>query len=248
MKTKIKLLIADSNRELLMQMKSFFDGKGDIELIAAASDGLDASEKIRRFSPDVVLMDIVLPQLDGIGLLKAIRSFDMSRGFAFSTYAVPLIIGEIRRFLRDDGLLKVSRIQKRLGAVIMHEREKYISENGNEPRLEDLAKAVGVTLEEAALALDSASPVRSLSEVIGDDDFSLEDVIPSSDDALGKMIENVALCETINKLPPLWRQIITLRYFRDYSQQQTADALGLTQVKISREEKKIFSSLRAELV
>lgn len=189
-----------------------------------------------------------LVQIGSIGLLKAIRSFDLSRGFAFSTYAVPLIIGEIRRFLRDDGLLKVSRVQKRLGATIMHEREKYISENGVEPHLEDIAKLVGITVEEAAAALDSTSPIRSLSEVIGDDDFSLEDVIPSSDDSLGKMVENMALCETINKLPPLWRQIITLRYFKDYSQQQTADALGLTQVKISREEKKIFSSLRAQLV
>jgi RNA polymerase sigma factor (sigma-70 family) len=132
--------------------------------------------------------------------------------------------------------------------MIMHEREKYISENGVEPRLEYLAQKVGVTVEEAASALDSTSPVRSLSEVIGEDDFSLEDVIPSSDDALGRMIESVALGETICKLPPLWRQIITLRYFEEYSQQQTADALGLTQVKISREEKKIFSTLRAELV
>ena len=189
-----------------------------------------------------------LVQIGSIGLLKAIRSFDLSRGFAFSTYAVPLIIGEIRRFLRDDGAIKVSRVQKRLGAMIMHEREKYISENGVEPRLEYLAQKVGVTVEEAASALDSTSPVRSLSEVIGEDDFSLEDVIPSSDDALGRMIESVALGETICKLPPLWRQIITLRYFEEYSQQQTADALGLTQVKISREEKKIFNTLRAELV
>ncbi len=188
-----------------------------------------------------------LVQIGSIGLLKAIRSFDLSRGFAFSTYAVPLIIGEIRRFLRDDGVIKVSRIQKRLGATLMHEREKYIAENGVEPRFEYLAKTVGVTVEEAVSALDSTSPVRSLSEVIGDDDFSLEDVIPSNDDTLGRMIENVALGETISKLPPLWRQIITLRYFKEYSQQQTADALGLTQVKISREEKKIFTTLRGQL-
>ena len=188
-----------------------------------------------------------LVQIGSIGLLKAIRSFDLSRGFAFSTYAVPLIIGEIRRFLRDDGMIKVSRGQKRLGAVIMHEREKYISENGVEPRIEHLARVAGVTTEEAAVALDSTSPVRSLSEIIGEDDFSLEDVIPSSDDSLGKMIESIALGETIGRLPPLWRQIITLRYFREYSQQQTADALGLTQVKISREEKKIFTTLREQL-
>jgi RNA polymerase sporulation-specific sigma factor len=189
-----------------------------------------------------------LVQIGSIGLLKAVRSFDLSRGFAFSTYAVPLIIGEIRRFLRDDGVIKVSRIQKRTGAALMHEREKYISEHGTEPQLAELAEAVGVTVEEAASALDSASPVRSLSEVIGDDDFSLEDVIPSGDDTLGKMLEKIALKESIGTLPPLWRKILMLRYYREYSQQQTADALGLTQVKISREEKKIFAELRKALV
>ena len=188
-----------------------------------------------------------LVQIGSIGLLKAIRSFDLSRGNAFSTYAVPLIIGEIRRFLRDDGSVKVSRTKKRMGASLMHEREKYIAEHGAEPRLEELASRLGISPEEAADAIDSTSAVRSLSEVIGDDDFALEDVIPSSDDTLGRMIEKIALSETINSLPPLWRQIITLRYFKDYSQQQTADALGLTQVKISREEKKIFSVLRSSL-
>lgn len=188
-----------------------------------------------------------LVQIGSIGLLKAIRSFDMSRGNAFSTYAVPLIIGEIRRFLRDDGEIKVSRIIKKLGGILMHEREKYISENGYEPRLEELAERAGVSVEEAARALDSASPVRSLSETIGDDDFSLEDIIPSNDDNLGKMLEKVALSETIRTLPPLWRQIIMFRYYKDFSQQQTADALGLTQVKISREEKKIMNVLRESL-
>lgn len=188
-----------------------------------------------------------LVQIGSIGLLKAIRSFDLSRGFAFSTYAVPLIIGEIRRFLRDDGTIKVSRTQKRTGAVLMHERERYIAEHGTEPRLEELARAVGISVEEAATALDSTSPVRSLSETIGEDDFSLEDVIPSTDDALGKMLERIALAETIETLPSLWRKIILLRYYRDYSQQQTAEALGLTQVKVSREEKKIFTELRRAL-
>ena len=188
-----------------------------------------------------------LVQIGSIGLLKAIRSFDLSRGFAFSTYAVPLIIGEIRRFLRDDGVIKVSRIQKRTGAALMHAREEYIAVHGEEPRLDELAQMVGISPEEAAAALDSTSPVRSLSEVIGEDDFSLEDVLPSTDDTLGRMLEKVALQETIRTLPPLWRKIILLRYYRDYSQQQTADALGLTQVKISREEKKIFSELRHAL-
>ncbi len=188
-----------------------------------------------------------LVQIGTIGMIKAIRSFDLSRGNAFSTYAVPLIIGEIRRFLRDDGIVKVSRIQKRTGAALMHARERYLAEHGVEPRLEEIAQAVGISPEEAATALDSTSPVRSLSEAIGDDDFALEDVIPSQDDELGRMLEKIALREIIDTLPPLWKKILLLRYYRDYSQQQTADALGLTQVKISREEKKIFTKLRENL-
>ncbi len=188
-----------------------------------------------------------LIQIGSIGLLKAIRSFDPGRGFAFSTYAVPLIIGEIRRFLRDDGAVKVSRGLKRTGALLMKEREKVLAERGEEPRLAELADRLHITPEEAAAALDAASPVRSLTEAIGEDDFSLEDVIPDGEDGIGKMIERLALSETVGQLPPLWRQIVTLRYFREYSQQQTADALGLTQVKISREEKKIFAELRRML-
>ena len=188
-----------------------------------------------------------LCQLGSIGLLKAIRSFDVTRGFAFSTYAVPLILGEIRRFLRDDGAVKVSRAIRKTGALLMREREAYIAEHGEEPRLAELAERTGIPPEEAAMALDAAAPVRSLTEAIGEDDFSLEDVIPAEDDEIGRMVEKVALSETIRTLPPLWRRILSLRYFRDYSQQQTADALGLTQVKVSREEKKIFAELRSRL-
>jgi len=188
-----------------------------------------------------------LVQLGSIGMLKAIRSFDADRGCAFSTYAVPLIVGEIRKFLRDDGPVKVSRAQKRLGAQLLHEREVYIRENCTEPHIDELAAAVGVTPAEAAAAMESSSPVHSFSEIIAGDDMCLENVIPSSDDSLGKTTEYIALAESIRTLDPLWRQIVTLRYFKDYSQQQTADALGLSQVKVSREEKKIFEHLRREL-
>lgn len=188
-----------------------------------------------------------LVQIGSIGMLKAIRSFDLDRGNAFSTYAVPLIIGEIRRFLRDDGIIKISRTQKRIGAMLMKERELYITKYGTEPRLEELALSVGITLEEAAIAMDAATPVHSLSEVIGDEDYTLENILPSSEDTLGRMLEHIALEEVLTTLPLLWRRIILLRYYREYSQQQTADALGLSQVKISREEKKIFAKLREAL-
>lgn len=234
----------DNNIELLKRLADG-DQTAEVRLIEQNS-GLVTGIAHRFRGRGVDFEDLV--QIGNIGMIKAIRSFDLSRGNAFSTYAVPLIIGEIRRFLRDDGPVKISRVQKKLGASLMYAKEKYITENGVEPHLNELAAIVGVSPEEAAAALDSTSPVRSLSEQLGDEDFELEDVIPSNDDELGRMLEKIAVREIIDSLPPLWKKIILLRYYRDYSQQQTADALGLTQVKISREEKKIFKKLREELV
>ena len=235
---------AAETRELLERYAR--EGGEDTEArLVELNLGLAASVAMRFRGRGADQEDLV--QIGSIGLLKAIRSFDPARGFAFSTYAVPLIIGEIRRFLRDDGPLKVSRGLKRTGALLMKERERCLAENGEEPRMDELAKRLGITPQEAASALEAASPVRSLTESIGDDDFALEDVIPDREDGIGKLLEQLALSETIGQLPPLWRQIIALRYFREWSQQKTADALGLTQVKISREEKKIFAELRRML-
>jgi len=182
-------------------------------------------------------------------MFKAIKSFDINKGTAFSTYAVPLIIGEIRRFIRDDGLIKVSRIYKQQGAHLMREREKYINEYGCEPKIDELAKRCNLTVEEAAVAIDASSPVNSLSASLNGEEegFSLENIISDDKDEIDKRIERIALTQAISSLPPLWRKIVILRYLKDYSQQKTALALGLTQVKISREEKKIFEVLRKEL-
>lgn len=190
-----------------------------------------------------------LVQIGSIGMLKAIRSFDPSRGTAFSTYAVPLIIGEIRRFLRDDGLIKVGRRQKQLGASVLHARETFMAEQGREPHLEELAEILQTSVSEIAAALDALSPVHSISQALGDeeDGFSLEKLLPA-EDLIEQRIDRIALRESIAGLPPLWKKIVFLRFFRELSQQQVADQLGLTQVKISREEKKIFAALRAELM
>lgn len=234
--------ICAENRKLLEQYS-----KGDesaVEKLMKLNMGL-VSGIAARFRGRGVENDDLF-QIGSIGMLKAIRSFDLGRGTAFSTYAVPLIMGEIRKYLRDDGLIKVSRIQKKAGALLLKEREKIISESSREPGIEELAERCGMTVEEAALALESASPVHSLSEPVTED-MTLENVIPSSDDDICRAVDRVALAEAIGKLCPLWRKIIVLRYFRDYSQQMTADALGLSQVKISREEKKIFEAMRKEL-
>jgi len=233
----------DENRADLLR---YSEGDTSAEAILMERNAPLVSGLAYRFRGRGVDMEDLI-QIGSIGMLKAIRSFDLTRGTAFSTYAVPLIVGEIRRFLRDDGMIKVSRNQKRMGAVLMREREKYMSEHGIEPHIGTLAELVGISVEDAAVALDASLPVHSLSETIGDEDYTLENVIPASEDTLGKMLEHIALEEIMEKLPPLWRKILLLRYYREYSQQQTADALGLTQVKISREEKKIFARLRKEL-
>lgn len=185
-----------------------------------------------------------LIQIGTIGMIKAIRSFDPSFNTTFSTYAVPLIIGEIRRFLRDDGLIKISRITKKQNAVILSERERFLQKNGREPTIDELVKNCNIPYDELVFALGSGTPCHSLSDSVGDDGAELEDILPSSENEIELLTDRLALKDAISSLPPQQRRIIILRYFHDLSQQQTADLLGLSQVKISREEKKIFEYLR----
>lgn len=188
-----------------------------------------------------------LLQIGAIGLLRAARTFDISRNTAFSTYAVPLIIGEIRRYLRDDGTVKVSRTLKKNAAIIMHENEQIFKETGELPTLACLAERCRMTIEEVSEALEAASPIQSFSDELGGDgELCLGDIIPAAD-TIAPTLELIALRESLASLPPLWRKIVMLRYYRELSQKETANLLGLTQVKISREEKKIFAALREKL-
>ncbi len=191
-----------------------------------------------------------LVQIGSIGMLKAIRSFESERGTAFSTYAVPLIVGEIRRHLRDDGPIKVSRIYRRRGVTLMHEKNKIQTEEGREPGIVELAERCGMTVEEAAVSLDALSPVASLSDfVYGEDTVTLEGVLPDEESEREgeRLCDRIALSQSINRMPALWRQIVMLRYYQDKTQQEVAGLLGLTQVKVSREEKKILAFLKGEL-
>lgn len=208
--------------------------------------GLVKSIAVRFIGRGTDLEDLI--QMGNLGLLKAIRTFDTARGCMFSTYAVPLIFGEIRRFLRDDGPIKVSRVQKRLGAALAAERERLAAEGKEDAPLSLVAAAVGVTPEEAAAALDAMCPPRSLNEPVASDENggTLENLI-SDEDEPERTFEKIALSAAIDKLPTLRRKIILLRYYRDLSQDETAKALGLSQVKVSREEKKILAFLREEL-
>ena len=185
-----------------------------------------------------------LIEIGTIGLVKAINTFDFSRECAFSTYAVPLIFGEIRRFLRDDGIIKVSREAKRLSALLVAERERRLN-TGEAVGIEAIAAAVGVSREDAALALFSQSPIRSLDEAAYDDDegATLGQTVFDEDEPR-REFDRIALRMAIERLPTVAQRIILLRYYKDLSQEETARALGLTHVKISREEKKILAVLK----
>ena len=241
-----QLSVYERNTELLERLR-----EGDSAAEAALLEenmGLVRSI-VRRFLDRGTEYEDLM-QIGSIGMLKAIRSFSLERGTAFSTYAVPLIIGEIRRHLRDDGPVKVSRIYKRQGLNLMHEKNRIAMEEGRDAGIAELAARCGITVEEAAISLDAMSPVTSLSDfVYGEDSVTYEGVIPDeeSEMEMERICDRIALSQSIDRLPPVWRQIILLRYFRGFTQQATAERLGLTQVKVSREEKKILALLRKEL-
>jgi len=234
------------NKELI-ELAQAGDEKATEELIKS-NTGLVRSIAVRFRDRGLEYDDLM--QIGTIGMLKAIRSFDLDRGTVFSTYAVPLIIGEIRRYLRDDGIIKVSRSYKKLGVQLLRAKNDIMTNEGREPHIDELAKICGVSVSEAAVALDSITPISFLSDnVYGEEGTSLESTIADDDSAndMERLCENIALSQAISKMQPLWRKIVLLRYYRDYTQQQTAEVLGLSQVKISREEKKIFAFLRGEL-
>lgn len=241
----------EANRELIMLSRG-----ADPEVAAMADEellelnkGLVRSIAMRFRERGMELDDLM--QIGTIGLIKAIRSFDLERGTCFSTYAVPMIFGEIRRALRDEGPIKVGRYYKKLGIELMRARNVILNNEGREPHIRELAEAVGVSPEEAAAALDAMVPPSSLSDMVyGEEDgTALEDVLADTDslDENKAFFDRLALREAISKMPEQWQRIVLLRYFRNKTQQQVADALGLSQVKVSREEKKIVAFLQNEM-
>lgn len=209
--------------------------------------GLCKSIALRFRDRGVEYEDLV--QIAAIGMIKAIRSFDFSYNTAFSTYAVPLIIGEIRRFLRDDGIIKVSRSVKHLGANAMRKKEEFLRQNGREPKINELSEMCSVSSEELVYALDACCPVRSIYEPVGGDEdgICICDLLSENDDGIGKMTDKIALSQAISELPERQRQLIYLRYVKEMSQENVGRILGMTQVKVSREEKKIIEALRKAL-
>ena len=180
-----------------------------------------------------------------VGLIKAVEGFDSSRGLKFSTYAVPVILGEMKRLFRDGGTVKVSRSLKELSMKAVRERERLGAVLGREPDISELAKALGVDPAQAADALSASLPPLSLTA--GDDDGGGQIDLPveSPEEMLS---DKLALRELMDALPPKDRKLLLLRYFKGKTQTETARELDMTQVQVSRREKKLLLALREQLL
>ena len=187
-----------------------------------------------------------LYQLGCLGFLKAIDGYDPAYGTQFSTYAVPKIAGEIRRFLRDDGAIKVSRTIKEQAAQLRNLRNQLTLELGREPHLSEIAQASGLTVQEIAVIDTAMLPADSLQRPAGEDGCSLEQLLPG--EAIEeKIIESVALGDAISQLEPRQQAVIRMRYFRGMTQDKTAAVMGISQVQVSRLERRALGRLKETL-
>lgn len=186
-----------------------------------------------------------LYQLGCLGFLKAVRGFDPSLGYQFSTYAVPKISGEIRRFLRDDGAVKVSRSMREQGGAVRRCREELQITLGREPTLSELSEELGMTAEEIAAVESANAPISSLQAELGEG-LTLEETL-GDDGAEEQTLEKIALHVAMSELSEREQQIIQLRYFRGLTQAQTAKILSVSQVQISRVERRAIERLREKM-
>ena len=184
-----------------------------------------------------------LYQLGCLGFLKAIEGFDPEFGTQFSTYAVPKISGEIRRFLRDDGTLKVSRSLKEQSASIKSARSKLTVLLGREPTIQELSRQTGFSPEEIAIAETATAATESIQQEAGEDGFCLENILTDTESE-EKMVEKIALRQAVEKLPERERLVIQLRYYHSLTQQRVAKVMDVSQVQVSRIEKKALEKIR----
>lgn len=225
------------------------------ELLAKAKNGDETASEalinensgliwavVRRFMGRGVEPDD-LYQLGCLGFLKAIEGFDTQYGTQFSTYAVPKIAGEIRRFLRDDGAVKVSRSIKEQAATIKSVRNHLTSALGREPTIQEISRQTGFTPEEIAMAETATAATESIQRETGDEGFTLENILTDTESE-ERMVEKIALRQAIEGLPERERTVIQLRYFHGLTQQRVAKVLSVSQVQVSRIEKKALALLR----
>lgn len=190
-------------------------------------------------------------QIGCIGLMKAVDKFDLAFDVKFSTYAVPMISGEIKRFLRDDGMVKVSRSLKENGWKITRAREQFQHEHGREPTLEEIAKVTGLSTEEVVMAMDAGAEVESIYKSVYQSDGNeiyLVDQIAGKNNEREKLLNHMLLKQLLSELEGEERELIRLRYFQGKTQTEVAGRLGISQVQVSRLEKKILLKMRKQVL
>lgn len=233
------------NDDILTGIRLAQQGDRDVAgRLIEENSGLIWSVARRFFGRGVDADDLY--QLGCVGFLKAIEGFDESFGTKFSTYAVPKISGEIRRFLRDDGAIKVSRGIKEQAAQIHAARVALEQRIGREPTISELAHETGMSPEDIAFAETATGPAESLQRESGEDGFTLELVLGDFN-AEEKMVEHVALRAAIEKLPERERQVVALRYYHGMTQQSCAKVMHVSQVQVSRLERRAVDMLREKL-
>ncbi|WP_330671433.1 RNA polymerase sporulation sigma factor SigF [Anaeromicrobium sp.] len=237
-----------------------FDHETTLELIREAQQGSEEAKSalvsnnlglvrsvIKRFNNRGYDKDD-LYQLGCIGLVKAIEKFDFNYNVRFSTYAVPMIIGEIKRFLRDDGMIKVSRSMKQTAAKVKMAKEHLSKEMGREPTLSEISASLDISQEDIVIALEANVKLEYLYDVIHKDEGSpvhlIDKISEKKVKGEGEVTDRLALNEILSKLKSRERTIIILRYFKDKTQSEIAQMLGISQVQVSRIEKKILGQMR----
>lgn len=211
------------------------------EMLVVENSGLIWSV-VKRFTGRGTESDD-LYQLGCLGFLKAVEGFDLNFGTQFSTYAVPKIAGEIRRFLRDDGAVKVSRGIKERAAAVKTARNQLVNALGREPTVQEISRHTGFSIEDIATAETATASVESMHQQTGEDGFSLENIL-SDTQTEDMLVEKIALRQAIQRLPEREKSVIQLRYFHGLTQQRVSVVLSVSQVQVSRIEKKALSRLK----
>lgn len=189
-------------------------------------------------------------QIGCMGFIKAIKRFDTSFEVQLSTYAVPYILGEIKRFIRDDGMVKVSRSTKELAIKILELQKEYLNKNGEEISVLQISKTLKIPKEEITYALDSLRPVSSIyeeSNSASDDARTIIDKLGTDKDEAGSVVDKIAIKQLIDNLDTREKELILLRFYKDKTQAEVAKVLGITQVQVSRIEKRVLNSMRLKL-
>ena len=239
-----------SSKEQMEMLRKIKEGNSDLKDEFINANLRLVLSIVKRFNNRGENVDDIF-QVGVVGLIKAIDNFDITQPVQFSTYAVPMIIGEIKRYLRDNSAFRVTRSIRDLSYVVSQAKEKYIMEKNQEPTIDELVTIVGAPKEEIVLAIDSMVAPMSIYDAVyndGGDQIFLLDQLKNKKDESEEVIDKIAVSQILNKLSPKERIIIEKRYFKDKTQTELAEELGVSQAQVSRIEKNALERIRKRII